>query len=106
MLWWSSDALFYTWWGHRASENISFIQREIADDEVIYHFITGSPSHGHTGRIVFTGRVVHEVSRRRWDDRRNRIKAAEMIEAYMKLRPPTPQRATVNLGALLSSRML
>src|SRR2546430_295679 len=26
------DAVFYGWWGHRASENISFVQREIADD--------------------------------------------------------------------------
>src|SRR5690348_687526 len=34
------DAVFYGWWGHRASENISFVQREVADDEVIYHFIT------------------------------------------------------------------
>src|SRR5580700_10835654 len=23
------DGLFYNWWGHRASENISFIQREV-----------------------------------------------------------------------------
>jgi len=75
------DALFYTWWGHRASENISFVQREIADDEVIYHFITGTPTHGHTGRIVLTGRIVQEVIRRRWDDRLNRIKAEELIES-------------------------
>src|SRR5205085_3425689 len=38
------DAVFYGWWGHRASENISFVEREIADDEVIYHFITATPT--------------------------------------------------------------
>jgi hypothetical protein len=75
------DAVFYTWWGHRASENISFIQREIADDELIYHFITGTPTHGHSGRIVLTGRIVHEVIRRRWDDRLNRMNAEQMIDA-------------------------
>ncbi len=75
------DSLFYNWWGHRASENISFIQREVADDEVIYHFITGTPTHGHSGRIVFTGRIVQDVIRRRWDDRLNRLKAEEMIES-------------------------
>jgi len=25
------DAVFYGWWGHRASENNSYVQREIAD---------------------------------------------------------------------------
>ena len=63
------DAIFYNWWGHRASENISYVQREIADDEIIYHFITGTPTHGHTGRIVLVGREVRNVIRRRWESR-------------------------------------
>ncbi|MDE2127727.1 MAG: hypothetical protein KGJ62_14190 [Armatimonadetes bacterium] len=63
------DAIFYAWWGHRASENISYVQREIADDEVIYHFITGTPTHGHSGRIVFMGREVRAVIAKRWERR-------------------------------------
>lgn len=63
------DAVFYGWWGHRASENISFVQREIADDEVIFHFITGTPTHGHSGRIVLMGREVRNVIQKRWDRR-------------------------------------
>lgn len=63
------DAVFYNWWGHRASENISFVQREIADDEVIYHFITGTPTHGHSGRIVLIGREVRAVIHKRWERR-------------------------------------
>lgn len=75
------DAVFYTWWGHRASENISFIQREVADDEVIYHFITGTPTHGHSGRIVLMGRIVQDVIRRRWDDRLSKMRADETVES-------------------------
>ena len=63
------DAVFYAWWGSRASENISFVQREIADDEVIYHFITGTPTHGHSGRIVFLGREVRNVIHKRLERR-------------------------------------
>lgn len=63
------DAVFYNWWGHRASENISVVQREIADDEVIYHFITGTPTHGHSGRVVLIGREVRGVIHKRWDRR-------------------------------------
>lgn len=63
------DAIFYNWWGHRASENISFVQREIADDELIYHFITGTPTHGHSGRIILMGREVRNVIQRRWERR-------------------------------------
>jgi hypothetical protein len=63
------DAIFYNWWGHRASENISYVQREIADDELIYHFITGTPTHGHTGRIVLMGREVRNVIHKRWERR-------------------------------------
>ena len=72
------DAVFYAWWGSRASENISFVQREIADDEVIYHFITGTPTHGHSGRIVFLGREVRNVIHKRWERR------------LKKLEPPMP----------------
>lgn len=67
------DALFYRWWGHRASENISFVQREIADDEVIFHFITGTPSHGHSGRIILSGREVARVIRARWERRLSKL---------------------------------
>jgi hypothetical protein len=74
------DAVFYNWWGHRASENISFIQREIADDEVIYHFVTGTPSHGHSGRIVFIGHRIQDVIRRRWDERLEKLKTMETEE--------------------------
>jgi len=63
------DAVFYNWWGHRASENISYVQREIADDEVIYHFITGTPTHGHSGRIILMGREVRAVIHKRWERR-------------------------------------
>jgi hypothetical protein len=67
------DALFYNWWGHRASENISYVQREIADDEVIYHFITGTPTHGHSGRIVLMGREVRSVIHKRWERRLKKL---------------------------------
>ncbi len=70
------DAVFYAWWGSRASENISFVQREIADDEVIYHFITGTPTHGHSGRIVFLGREVRNVIHQRWERRLKKLEAA------------------------------
>ena len=63
------DAIFYNWWGHRASENISYVQREIADDELIYHFVTGTPTHGHSGRIVLMGREVRNVIHKRWERR-------------------------------------
>ena len=69
------DALFYGWWGHRASENISFVQREIADDEVIYHFITGTPTHGHSGRIILIGREVRSVIHKRWERRLKKLGA-------------------------------
>lgn len=71
------DAIFYGWWGHRASENISFIQREVADDEVIYHFITGTPTHGHSGRIILMGREVRNVIHKRWERRLKKLSAAE-----------------------------
>jgi len=67
------DAIFYNWWGHRASENISFVQREIADDEVIYHFITGTPTHGHSGRIILMGREVRNVIHQRWERRLKKL---------------------------------
>src|SRR5579864_3753757 len=70
------DSIFYGWWGHRASENISFVQREIADDEVIYHFITGTPTHGHSGRIILIGREVRNVIQKRWDRRMKTLRAA------------------------------
>ena len=69
------DAVFYAWWGSRASENISFVQREIADDEVIYHFVTGTPTHGHSGRIVFLGREVRNVIHKRWERRLKKLDA-------------------------------
>lgn len=61
------DTVFYGWWGHRASENFSFVEREIADDEVIYHFITGTPTHGHSGRIILMGREVRNMIHKRWE---------------------------------------
>src|SRR5579871_422474 len=67
------DAVFYNWWGHRSSENISFIQREVADDEVIYHFITGTPTHGHSGRIILIGREVRNVIHKRWERRLKKL---------------------------------
>jgi len=67
------DSVFYGWWGHRASENISFVQREIADDEVIYHFITGTPTHGHSGRIILMGREVRDVIQKRWERRLKKL---------------------------------
>ena len=67
------DAVFYAWWGSRASENIAYIQREIGDDEVIYHFITGSPTHGHSGRIILIGREVRAVIRKRWERRLKKL---------------------------------
>jgi hypothetical protein len=63
------DGVFYAWWGSRASENIVYIQREIGDDEVIYHFITGTPTHGHSGRIILLGREVRDVIHKRWERR-------------------------------------
>ena len=67
------DALFYGWWGHRASENISFVEREIGDDEIIYHFITGTPTHGHSGRIILMGREVRSVVQKRWERRLKKL---------------------------------
>jgi len=67
------DAVFYGWWGHRASENISFVEREIGDDEVIYHFITGTPTHGHSGRIILSGREVRNVIQKRWERRLKKL---------------------------------
>ena len=67
------DGIFYAWWGNRASENISFVEREIADDEVIYHFITGTPTHGHSGRIVFLGREVKHVLHKRLERRLQKL---------------------------------
>ena len=67
------DSVFYGWWGHRASENISFVEREIADDEVIYHFITGTPTHGHSGRIILMGREVRNVIQKRWERRLKKL---------------------------------
>lgn len=71
------DGLFYRWWGHRASENINFVQREVADDEVIYHFITGTPTHGHSGRIILMGREVSRVVQKRMDRRLQKLANAE-----------------------------
>lgn len=73
------DAVFYGWWGHRASENISYVQREIADDEVIYHFITGTPTHGHSGRIILMGREVRNVIHRRWERRLKKLGVPEGV---------------------------
>src|ERR1051325_9181483 len=73
------DAVFYNWWGHRSSENISFIQREVADDEVIYHFITGTPTHGHSGRIIMMGREVRNVIHKRWERRLKKLGAPTPI---------------------------
>ena len=67
------DAVFYGWWGHRASENISFVEREIGDDEIIYHFITGTPTHGHSGRIILMGREVRSVVQKRWERRLKKL---------------------------------
>jgi len=67
------DAVFYAWWGSRASENIAYIQREIGDDEVIYHFITGTPTHGHSGRIILIGRQVRDVIHKRWERRLKKL---------------------------------
>jgi hypothetical protein len=67
------DSVFYSWWGTRASENISFVQREVADDEVIYHFITGTPTHGHSGRIILMGREVRNVIHKRWERRLKKL---------------------------------
>jgi len=73
------DALFYNWWGHRASENISYVQREIADDELIYHFITGTPTHGHSGRIILMGREVRNVIHKRWERRIKKLETPDSI---------------------------
>lgn len=69
------DAVFYRWWGHRASENISYVQREVADDEIIYHFLTGTPTHGHSGRIILMGREVSRVIAKRWERRLKKLAA-------------------------------
>ena len=76
------DAVFYAWWGSRASENIAYIQREIGDDEVIYHFITGTPTHGHSGRIVLIGRQVRDVIQKRWERRLKKL--SEMDSALAR----------------------
>ena len=76
------DAVFYAWWGSRASENIAYIQREIGDDEVIYHFITGTPTHGHSGRIILIGRQVRDVIQKRWERRLKKL--SEMDSALAR----------------------
>ena len=73
------DAIFYTWWGHRASENICCVEREIADDEVHYHFLTGTPSHGHSGCVILGGREVRKVISKR---RERRIKQLDETPSY------------------------
>ena len=75
------DALFYGWWGHRASENISFVEREIGDDEIIYHFITGTPTHGHSGRIILMGREVRAVVQKRWERRLKKLGMPTPVQA-------------------------
>ena len=75
------DAVFYAWWGSRASENIVYIQREIGDDEVIYHFITGTPTHGHSGRIILIGRGVRDVIQKRWDRRIKKLSEMDNARA-------------------------
>lgn len=77
------DAVFYAWWGSRASENIAYIQREIGDDEMIYHFITGTPTHGHSGRIILSGREVRNVIHKRWERRLKKL--SEMDTAAVPL---------------------
>jgi hypothetical protein len=67
------DGVFYSWWGSRASENIAYVQREIGDDEVIYHFITGTPTHGHSGRIILIGREERDVIHKRWERRLKKL---------------------------------
>lgn len=75
------DAVFYAWWGTRASENIVYIQREIGDDEVIYHFITGTPTHGHSGRIILIGRQVRDVIYKRWERRLKKLSEMDTASA-------------------------
>ncbi len=75
------DSVFYCWWGHRASENICFIQREIGDDEVLYHFVTGTPTHGHSGRVILTGREVRGVIQKRWERRMKKLEASPLLLA-------------------------
>jgi hypothetical protein len=73
------DSIFYNWWGHRASENISYVQREIADDELIYHFVTGTPTHGHSGRIILMGREVRNVIHKRWERRIKKLEVPDPV---------------------------
>ena len=73
------DALFYTWWGHRASENICCVEREIADEEVHYHFLTGTPTHGHSGCVILCGREVRKVISKR---RERRYKQLDDTPSY------------------------
>jgi hypothetical protein len=87
------DAIFYNWWGHRASENISYVQREIADDELIYHFITGTPTHGHTGRIILIGREVRNVIHKRWE---RRIKKLGLPTDVVKEQPSSVDKSANN----------
>ncbi len=75
------DSVFYTWWGQRASENITYIEREIADDEVIYNFITGTPTHGHSGRIILMGREVRNVIHKRWERRLEKLGMPPAVSA-------------------------
>lgn len=79
------DAVFYAWWGSRASENIAYIQREIGDDEVIYHFITGTPTHGHSGRIILSGREVRNVIHKRWERRLKKLSELDTAAAAAAL---------------------
>lgn len=73
------DGLFYHWWGNRASENMSYVEREIGDDEIIYHFITGSPTHGHSGRIIFTGKKIKMLLQQRWQRRLEQLDLMETV---------------------------
>ncbi len=77
------DAVFYGWWGSRASENLTYIQREIGDDEIFYHFITGTPTHGHSGRIILIGRQVRDVIHKRWDRRMKKLTEADRVLALL-----------------------
>jgi hypothetical protein len=86
------DAVFYGWWGSRASENIAYIQREIGDDEVIYHFITGTPTHGHSGRIILIGREVRDVIHKRWERRIKKLSEMDRAMSIPAADPRTTER--------------
>ena len=75
------DSIFYSWWGQRASENLCVIQREIADDEVMYHFLTGTPTHGHSGRVVLIGHEVRKVIQKRWEQRLRKLDSTSVVHS-------------------------